>query len=123
MISLSQLQYEKEVWERRNFPDMDCIRAVLGVVEEVGELSHAVLKRDQKIRGSEVEHSAAIQDACADIVIYLTSVARFEGFSLEEAVERVWKEVVQKRDWKANPESGRIVVTHWTEPPSQMSLL
>lgn len=44
---------------------------LLGALEETGELSHAVLKWQQGIRGTPEQHLAGIKDAIADICIYL----------------------------------------------------
>lgn len=106
-ISLRELQRQHTIWERRNFPDCDLVQATLGVNEEAGELSHAVLKRIQKIRGDDAQHAADIRDACADIIIYLTSVADHEGFDLAEVVTETW-EKVRARDWNANPHDGQM---------------
>ena len=68
-------------------------------MEEVGELSHAHLKREQGIRGTEGEHTLAIEDAVADIVIFLADYCNSQGIDLESTVVRVWDTVVKPRDW------------------------
>lgn len=96
---LSDLQREHKEWAERNFgPTHTLHNSVLGVAEEVGELAHAVLKRDQQIRPSNYEED--IIDACADIVIFLLGVANHEGFDLESSIIRTW-EKVRLRDWNA----------------------
>lgn len=44
---------------------------ILGIVEEIGEFSHAYLKAAQGIRGTAEDHYIAMRDAIADIGIYL----------------------------------------------------
>ncbi len=105
-LTLRDVQQQRDRWEKENFPDMDSMRAALGVSEEVGELCHHLLKRDQGIRGGYLEHCDGIRDAAADIVIYLMSVARFEGFDLENQVIATWNTVVSKRNWADNPTDG-----------------
>jgi NTP pyrophosphatase (non-canonical NTP hydrolase) len=84
----------------------------MGVVEEVGELAHHILKRKQGIRGTPEYHHVEIRDACADIIIYLTGVATREGFDLGHVVEQVW-ERVSVRDWVSNPETGDGIKDGW----------
>jgi len=59
-------------WQGENFPDSTKEHMALGIVEEIGELCHAVLKREQGIRsGIDVEKSSAlIDDALGDISIF-----------------------------------------------------
>lgn len=94
-------QKQHEEWARRNFGDTHNLKnSVLGACEEVGELAHAVLKRDQSIRGTDDEHTEAIKDACADIIIYLFGVANSEGFILHDVLQEVWGKVMM-RDWQS----------------------
>jgi NTP pyrophosphatase (non-canonical NTP hydrolase) len=110
VTTLREVQQARDAWEADNFPNMDAMRALLGVTEEVGEMAHAMLKRDQGIRGTHEEHTEAVKDAAADIVIYLMSVARFEGFDLEQQVIDTWNKVVSKRNWKDNPHDGQTTL-------------
>jgi NTP pyrophosphatase (non-canonical NTP hydrolase) len=89
-----------EAWSAHNFPGRTSVQPLLGVVEEVGELSHAYLKRQQGIRGTAEEHTAAVEDAVADIVIFLADFCNAEGIDLEATVERVWDTEVKPRDWR-----------------------
>jgi NTP pyrophosphatase (non-canonical NTP hydrolase) len=70
MIDLTNIQSEVGEWARRNFPNATPQMAWLGVIEEVGELAHAVLKFRQGIRGTAEEHRAAMRDAVADATIF-----------------------------------------------------
>lgn len=53
MINLDEIQEEQRLWSRDNFGMSPTWQPILGVVEEVGELSHAYLKRSQNIRINE----------------------------------------------------------------------
>lgn len=64
---------EKVEWAAKNFPDESALEVCFGVIEEVGELSHAHLKELQGIRGTPEEHQAKAKDAIGDIFIYLLS--------------------------------------------------
>lgn len=58
-------------WADKNFTYRG---AHWGVLEEVGETAHCILKRAQKIRGYEVDEffRAELRDAFADVMIYLS---------------------------------------------------
>jgi NTP pyrophosphatase (non-canonical NTP hydrolase) len=75
------------------------------MVEELGELAHHVLKRQQGIRGEEVDHEAEIRDACADLVIFMMGLADLEEFGLLEAINEAW-DTVKRRDWVKYPQNG-----------------
>ena len=64
----------------------------LKVIEEMGELSHAVLKNKPD----------EIMDAIGDIVVVLTSIAELNGHSIEEAIQHAW---IQIRDRKGGTNS------------------
>jgi NTP pyrophosphatase (non-canonical NTP hydrolase) len=84
---LKKLQPEQAAWAKRNFGDrISALQGLLGVVEEVGELAHAVLKKWQGIRGTPEEHDEAIKDACADVVIFMLDYCNMEGFELYDAL-------------------------------------
>lgn len=89
MNELQQIVDEKNAWEAKNFPNTtqgSLENAVLGVIEETGELAHAHLKADQGIRGSEEEHALAARDAIGDCLIYLIGVANHSGVDFVSAV-------------------------------------
>jgi len=103
--SLRGIQQEQVEWVAHNFgTDRPAWHPLLGVQEEVGELSHAFLKRAQGIRVNE-DHDAAIKDAVADIVIYLLDFCTAEGIDLQSVLAETWAQV-KARDWKVAPESG-----------------
>jgi len=84
---------------------MPAWHAILGVVEEVGELSHAYLKREQGIRGTREQHDASIVDAVGDIVLFLSGFCSVEGIDLMDCIEKSWEEV-SRRDWVSNKGDG-----------------
>lgn len=102
-MNLRNLQTEVYEWQNRNFPAAEAIHLFLGVVEEVGELAHAILKLKQGIRGD--NHEAEAKDAVGDIMIFLMNYCSRNDWWLDDILAETWEEV-RKRDWLANPEDG-----------------
>jgi len=100
------MQFDRNLWVEHNFPDTPKDDSFYGMVEELGELSHHLLKRRQGIRGDGVDHDAEIKDACADLFIFMLGIATHEGFDLVGTIEETWDEV-RKRDWVKYPHDGR----------------
>lgn len=108
--TLQRIQREQKEWADYNFgsdghgPE----KALLGLVEEVGELAHAHLKHAQGgIRGyNEKAFKQAARDAVGDIMIYLLDYTSGQGWDAEEVLEEVWGSV-SVRDWKQFPNNGR----------------
>jgi NTP pyrophosphatase (non-canonical NTP hydrolase) len=98
-------QYEHSRWLAHNFPNQLPHEPLLGLVEEVGELSHAHLKLAQGIRGTVTELMAKKEDAVGDIFIFLISYCVANNISLRTAIEDAWR-TVEARDWRANPTAG-----------------
>ena len=67
--TLSEIQAELKVWTEYNFGKQEPIIPIMGMIEELGELTHAHLKELQGIRKS--DFLADKKDAIADITIYL----------------------------------------------------
>ncbi len=105
-MDLAQLQQEVATWSKHNFPYNEPHHPLLGLAEEVGELSHAHLKMEQGIRGTESEHMNAKYDAVGDIIIYLADYCFRNGIKLNLAVIQAWDEV-KNRDWIKYPRNGR----------------
>jgi NTP pyrophosphatase (non-canonical NTP hydrolase) len=105
-FSLKEYQERHDKWQKRNFGGKhgSGYRPLLGVVEEVGELSHAHLKSEQGIRNNE-DHEANKKDAVADIIIYLSDYCTGQGIDLEKTLKETWDQVL-KRDWKTNPDTA-----------------
>ncbi len=70
MLTIAKLQEEQRPWVRHNFGERPPHGPLLGLVEEVGELAHSQLKKEQGIRGTSEEHDIAMKDAVADITIF-----------------------------------------------------
>lgn len=107
MGRITELQKEVGTWSLNNFGEQDKTNAFLGIVEEVGELSHALLKNRQGIRGMNAQASKeAIGDALADIFIYMLDFCEKNGYNLEDLIEETW-ESVKKRNWRENNVNGK----------------
>jgi len=106
-MDLREFQVTHAAWLAQNFPNVEPWEALAGIVEEVGELSHAHLKGHNKIRGlADEAHMKAVKaDAIGDIFIYMASYCNTNGLDLETCIQRAWQEVRQ-RDWRLNPETG-----------------
>lgn len=101
--ALTRVQRELKPWQNHNFTGRPAWQPLLGVSEEVGELHHAYLKRAQNIRGTAEEHKAAIEDAIADIIVFLCDFANEEEIDVEAALNKTWDKV-RTRNWR--PEKG-----------------
>lgn len=95
MIDWPKLVQERNEWVERNFPDSYKTDTLLGVIEELGELSHAHLKAKQGIRGSQKEHDEAAKDAIGDLVVYLLGVINYEGLTDDIDYEEHLKDINQ----------------------------
>ena len=99
------VQAEHRYWIAHNFPAQTPWQVFMGMAEELGELSHALLKRDQQIRGNDTDFDDGIKDACADLVIFMCGLADLEGFDLMDVINETWTKV-KKRDWISFPVNG-----------------
>lgn len=110
-------QQELKDWQERNFPPslyddlnrdqlVERIRILelsIGMSEEVGELSHIILKASQKIRegiSGKIDKDM-VADGFADTVIYGTQLLSKLGIDAEEAIRKTIDSVL-KRDWANN---------------------
>ncbi len=68
----SKIQREVGAWAWKNFKEKaQGTNPLLGIIEEVGELAKAILKKDQGIRGTPEKHDRDAVDAIGDIMIYM----------------------------------------------------
>lgn len=106
-VNISSLQVQLVRWQSRNFGGATLEQAALGANEEAGELAHAVLKAQQKIRGydSKSKLRADAGDAIADCAIYLMQAATILRMDFWTLVNETANNVMA-RDWKAAPETG-----------------
>jgi NTP pyrophosphatase (non-canonical NTP hydrolase) len=104
-FNFANLQAEQYTWSQHNFPNQKQYQPVLGVVEEVGELAHHILKMEQGIRGEKTEHIKQMQDAIGDITIYLANVCNAYGFDYQKIMVDTWN-IVKQRDWQKDKLKG-----------------
>ncbi len=111
-FTLADLQDLQGRWQEYNFGSQPSYRLLLGLTEEIGELSHSHLKSEQGIRRNE-DHLSKAQDAVGDIVIYLAGYCNArhaespgDGWDdLHGIVERTWNQVC-KRNWVEKPDTA-----------------
>lgn len=96
-FSVKIIQHEVKDWADKNFPGFQPWEPILGLQEELGELSHSFLKKHQKIRLNE-DHDAKMRDAVGDIAIFLLNFCNAMGYDFDEILAATWNEVKQ-RDW------------------------
>jgi NTP pyrophosphatase (non-canonical NTP hydrolase) len=93
-------------WSDYNFGDVPDT-GVIGLVEEVGEMCRAYVKRAQGIRGTREEWDAELRKEAADVFIKLAQICHDEKFYLSEAVAERWA-IVRQRDWRADRQGHGI---------------
>ena len=112
--TLSEIQKEIKVWANKNFGKRLGLKKrpswhpLLGIGEELGELNHAYLKKEQKIRNGVEKYQKGAQDAIGDLVIYVIDFCNQEDFDIEEILTATWDKVKQ-RNWEENAEHGNDV--------------
>jgi NTP pyrophosphatase (non-canonical NTP hydrolase) len=104
-LDLVNLQRICVEWRKYNFPKSTADQQFKGVVEELGELSHADLKAEQGIRQDGIDPITKEMDAAGDLVIYLLNFCDMKGFTLEAAIKLAWQEACI-RDWIKYPKNG-----------------
>jgi hypothetical protein len=82
MLTWNVLQEEVAVWKMKNFPESPPKHQFWGLIEELGELVHAHLKKEQGIRGSAEKHVTDGKDAIADGFIFLMNVCTSYGWDV-----------------------------------------
>lgn len=103
-MELQKLQAEVKPWVDHNFGPHPSYRPLFGAMEELGELSHAFLKKEENIRVSE-DHDALMKNSVADIIIFLADFCNSMNYDLSDLVQKTWNSVKQ-RDWKRYPKNG-----------------
>ncbi len=107
--TIARLQQEHKEWLAHNFPQQQPWDPFLGMVEEVGELAHALLKYKQAIRGHKDmdpdKFKDEVVDSLGDLFIYMMSYCNSNNLDLEYIITKVWDKV-KYRDWKADPVTG-----------------
>lgn len=102
-MTLDELQSELCDWLNYNFPRATSDQQLKGVMEELGELCHADLKTEQKIRGyDDVRGREEIKDAVGDLTIYLINYCNVNQMKFSECIDLAYQ-TIKKRDWIKNP--------------------
>lgn len=106
-MPISELQDEHLEWAQYNFDpnSRKPIMMVLGIVEEMGELAHAILKGEQGIRGTQEKFDIIAKDAIGDMFVFMMGFCNARGWSLENIVLETWGRVRQ-RNWRLSKEDG-----------------
>lgn len=109
MKTLTEMMKDIQAWSTQNFGDNKGIHEfgpLVGMMEELGELSHAVLKKHQDIRHEDWQgvdylgHTPA-EDALADIFVYALDFAWRVGIQdPQQLLESVLYKQVLKRRWR-----------------------
>jgi len=110
-MTLDEIQETSREWRRLNFPANTRDEQFMGMVEEIGEISHALLKNKQGIRGFDdpVKFESAVMDGLGDLIIFACGFADHLGITLSQAVALAWAEV-QERDWITAPDNGQLTI-------------
>lgn len=104
-LRLDELQVLLHKWCKKNFPKTTATQQFIGIVEEVGELAHCVLKGQQGIRKGIVDREIEEMDAVGDIIIYLMNFCSYRKYDFESLLSSTAGEVMQ-RDWQRYPHDG-----------------
>lgn len=83
---LNRIQSEQVEWVNKNFSDRQDWNPALGLIEELGELAHAVLKDVQNVRIDQ-DHFEGRKDSVGDIMIYMSDFCTAMGIGLASVVE------------------------------------
>jgi NTP pyrophosphatase (non-canonical NTP hydrolase) len=109
--ALNELQGRLKQWQENNFDD-NCTGPewmALGAAEELGEVSHIIVKAKQRIRehqaGLNKESLEKLADGVADTVIYLMQLCSHVGIDFGRALFYT-ADTVMKRNWKDNKTDG-----------------
>jgi len=115
-------QKELADWQNKNFPIenmlklskedlvlMICnLQMALGMSEEVGEISHTVLKGTQGIReGKNGINKELLADGFGDVFIYGSQLMTLNKVDVSDAINTTIQQVL-KRDWQNNKDDGEV---------------
>lgn len=101
---MKELQQQVKEWTEHNFPNTPKHRPLIGVMEELGEISHSILKMEQGIRNNQ-PHREKLIDGIGDLTIYLIDLCNKYEIDYGKAIWDTWNEV-KKRDWIKFPNNG-----------------
>lgn len=102
--TLQEVQkYIKDVSEIRGFSNQDIEKAMLLLIEEVGELAKSIRKNATNIGidNNKINHYDTIESEVADVFIVLSSICNKLGIDLFKSLKDKEEENI-KRTWKQN---------------------
>ena len=103
---IKQLQLRHRSWEFSNFPRHSPENCIFGMMEELGELTHAWLKHEQGIREyDEDKLEGEVEDAVGDIFFYMLALCNNVGLDFYQLL-RSTAQIVWARDWIKFPKNG-----------------
>lgn len=104
-----EVMTEHPDWEFKNFGKQPPIKPMLGMQEELGELTHPVLKFSQGVRiTSEAELKDRIRDAIGDTLVYLISYANKVNIHLIQVMHDHERYIVRMMNDYGLPDSDTI---------------
>jgi len=85
-------------------------RYLLGMMEELGEVTHVHLKREQHIReGLDPEKcDELIKDGIGDLLNYAICYCESQGTDLISCLQHAWKQI-KDRDWTQEKKQGYVI--------------
>lgn len=117
LTPLRVIQSEVETWQQYNFGDSNAamipvseVQAFFGMVEELGELAHAMLKSWQGIRGfanDPAKLQAAKEDAVADLFVFALNFCNQHNIDAHAVLDYTWNKEVKPRNFRRYPKNGR----------------
>ena len=89
---------------------------LIGALEELGEVAHALLKYRQKVMGYTTEKCLAeIADGVGDVIIYLSQLCQETGISIETSLMEAADRVLNRTYAERLAEKGLKVVADQNE--------
>ena len=105
-LDLNKIDKEFAEWRTKNFTNISPDKALLGIMEELGEICHIILKRSQGIRLDETSDDS-LKDGVGDLVIYLIDFCNQVEIDIESAIIDTWNKV-KKRDWNKHRQHYKL---------------
>lgn len=111
---LNQLAQEISTWSARNFPVRE---SRLGIIEEIGEAAHCLLKRRQGIRGFENHEyfKEQLADALADTAIYALDYAGYKGLEIEAGLSPTNMQADEIRVMSLLSQAASVIASGWVK--------
>jgi len=105
-MDIDNTQAKLKEWRSKNFKEITDQQQLMGIMEEVGELSHAMLKWKQGIRGYDKKRAyEEMQDAIGDMIIFAMGLCDVYGWKMSDIIKKT-SDYVLTRDWNKNKIDG-----------------